>query len=221
MLIGLQFVISARSSMVIKELKSLGSRAAMLTGDSEAAAMYAQEQAIDTGHVILMSNDLGKPSGLLAKLVGKCGYTQSCWKISGALHSHKHGNKNSSHNHHSDCFSVKKVKEEECGTQKCCSSQKVEKVQLGCPNSSLASVGCSSMKVETVQSGAPNPICSSGCCSIPEVEKGVALARKLRKRRAGLRIQAASQDVVLPRKLTGCCLRLKVQGALQNVALAR
>ncbi|KAB5514763.1 hypothetical protein DKX38_028669 [Salix brachista] len=45
---------------------------------------------------------------------------------------------------------------------------------------------------------------------------GVALARKLRKRRVGLRIQAAPQDVVLPRKLTGCCLRLKVQGALQN-----
>ncbi|KAJ6758884.1 hypothetical protein OIU74_025523 [Salix koriyanagi] len=72
-----------------------------------------------------------------------------------------------------------------------------------------------------MQSGAPNPICSSGRCSIPEVEKGVALARKLRKRRVGLRIQAAPQDVVLPRKLTGCCLRLKVQGALQNVALAR
>ncbi|KAJ6758889.1 hypothetical protein OIU74_025528 [Salix koriyanagi] len=57
------------------------------------------------------------------------------------------------------------------------------------------------MKVEKVQSGAPNPICTSGRCSIPEVEKGVALARKLRKSRVGLRIQAAPQDDVLPRNL--------------------
>ncbi|KAF9662980.1 hypothetical protein SADUNF_Sadunf18G0110800 [Salix dunnii] len=45
----------------------------------------------------------------------------------------------------------------------------------------------------------------------------ITLARKLRKRRVGLKIQAAPQDVVLPRKLSGHCLRLKVQGALHNV----
>jgi Cd2+/Zn2+-exporting ATPase len=55
-------------------------------------------------------------------LAGKCN------KTSGALRSHKHGNKNSSHNNHSDCCSIKKVEKVQCGSQKCCSSQRVEKV---------------------------------------------------------------------------------------------
>ncbi|KAJ6732019.1 hypothetical protein OIU79_003197 [Salix purpurea] len=63
-----------------------------------------------------------------------------------------------------------------------------------------------------MQSGAPNPICSSGRCSIPEVEKGVALARKLRKRRVGLRIQAAPP---------GCCSTQKVDRVLLEAQSSR
>ncbi|KAL3585575.1 hypothetical protein D5086_012442 [Populus alba] len=233
----------------IKELKSLGIKTAMLTGDSEAAAMYAHEQlehalevvhaellpedkatiikelkkegptamigdgvndapalatadigismgisgsalATETGHVILMSNDLRKvpkairlgrkahrkvienvimsmttKSAILALAfaghplvwaavladVGTCllvilnsmlllrgTHAGKCSKSSGASHSHKHGIKNSSHNHH-NCCSSQNVKKVECGAQKCCSSPKVEQVQSGALNSTCAS----------------------------------------------------------------------------------
>ncbi|KAL9377268.1 hypothetical protein Peur_031388 [Populus x canadensis] len=239
----------------------------MLTGDTEAAAMYAQEQAnhapevvhaellpegkatiikelkkegpaaktgddlndapalaiadigismgisrsalaIDTGHVILMFNDLRKvpkairlarkaprkvienvimsmstKSAILALAfaghplvwaavladLGTCllvifssmlllrgtqHHAGKCTKTSGALRSHKHGNKNSSHNNHSDCCSMKKVE-------------------------------------------------------------------KLRRCRVGLKIQAVPQGVALPLKLRRCQVELKCQSAPQGDALAR
>ncbi|KAF9679851.1 hypothetical protein SADUNF_Sadunf06G0058500 [Salix dunnii] len=288
----------------IKELKSLGIKTAMLTGDSEAAAMYAHEQlehaldvvhaellpedkaaiikelkkegptamigdglndapalatadigismgisgsalATETGHVILMSNDLRKvpkairlgrkahrkvienvilsmttKSAILALAfaghplvwaavladVGTCllvilnsmlllrgthNHPGKCSKSSGASHSHKHGIKNSEHNHH-NCCSSQTVKKVQCGAPKCsspkveqvqsgaqnpncasgcCSSPKVEKVQLATENSNCASGCCSSQKIEKVQIAAENSNCASGCCSSQKVEK--------------------------------------------------
>ncbi|KAJ6758882.1 CADMIUM/ZINC-TRANSPORTING ATPASE HMA2-RELATED [Salix koriyanagi] len=41
-------------------------------------------------------------NGMMLLLRGTHNHAGKCTKISGAFHSHKHGNKNSSHNHHSD-----------------------------------------------------------------------------------------------------------------------
>uniref|UniRef100_A0A6M2FD73 HMA domain-containing protein n=1 Tax=Populus davidiana TaxID=266767 RepID=A0A6M2FD73_9ROSI len=302
----------------IKELKSLGIKTAMLTGDSEAAAMYAHEQlghalevvhaellpedkatiikelkkegptamigdgvndapalatadigismgisgsalATETGHVILMSNDLRKvpkairlgrkahrkvienvimsmttKSAILALAfaghplvwaavladVGTCllvilnsmlllrgTHSGKCSKSSGASHSHKHGIKNSPHNHH-NCCSSQNVKKVECGAQKCCSSQNVKKVECGVKKC------CSSPKVEQVQSGALNSTCASGCCSSPKVEKvhsgaqnssgasGCCSSQKVEK------VQLAAQN---SNCASGCCSSQKAE----------
>lgn len=308
----------------IKELKSLGIKTAMLTGDSEAAAMYAHEQlehalevvhaellpedkatiikelkkegptamigdglndapalatadigismgisgsalATETGHVILMSNDLRKvpkairlgrkshrkvienvimsmttKSAILALAfaghplvwaavladVGTCllvilnsmlllqgTHAGKCSKSSGASHSHKHGTKNSSHNHR-NCCSSQNVKKVECGAQKCCSSPKVEQVQSGALNSTCASRCCSSPKVEKGPSGSQNSSCTSGFCSSPKVEKvhggaqnsscasGCCSSQKVEK------VQFAAQN---PSCASGCCSSQKAE----------
>lgn len=308
----------------IKELKSLGIKTAMLTGDSEAAAMYAHEQlehalevvhaellpedkatiikelkkegptamigdglndapalatadigismgisgsalATETGHVILMSNDLRKvpkairlgrkshrkvienvimsmttKSAILALAfaghplvwaavladVGTCllvilnsmlllrgTHAGKCSKSSGASHSHKHGTKNSSHNHR-NCCSSQNVKKVECGAQKCCSSPKVEQVQSGALNSTCASRCCSSPKVEKGPSGSQNSSCTSGVCSSPKVEKvhsgaqnsscasGCCSSQKVEK------VQLAAQN---SNCASGCCSSQKAE----------
>ncbi|KAH8506243.1 hypothetical protein H0E87_013174 [Populus deltoides] len=308
----------------IKELKSLGIKTAMLTGDSEAAAMYAHEQlehalevvhaellpedkatiikelkkegptamigdglndapalatadigismgisgsalATETGHVILMSNDLRKvpkairlgrkshrkvienvimsmttKSAILALAfaghplvwaavladVGTCllvilnsmlllqgTHAGKCSKSSGASHSHKHGTKNSSHNHR-NCCSSQNVKKVECGAQKCCSSPKVEQVQSGALNSTCASRCCSSPKVEKGPSGSQNSSCTSGFCSSPKVEKvhsgaqnsscasGCCSSQKVEK------VQLAAQN---SNCASGCCSSQKAE----------
>ncbi|KAG6740090.1 hypothetical protein POTOM_057727 [Populus tomentosa] len=146
-------------------------------------------------------------------LRGTHNHAGKCTKTSGALRSHKHGNKNSSHNNHSDCCSIKKVEKVQCGSQKCCSSQRVEKVRFGATNSSCASGGCSNVKVQkcraglkiqAVPQGVALPLKLRRChveLKFQSAPQGVALARKLRKRIVGLKIQAVPQDV-LPRKLT-------------------
>eukprot|EP00258_Populus_trichocarpa_P042602 XP_024458621.1 cadmium/zinc-transporting ATPase HMA3 isoform X2 [Populus trichocarpa] len=307
----------------IKELKSLGIKTAMLTGDSEAAAMYAHEQlehalevvhaellpedkatiikelkkegptamigdglndapalatadigismgisgsalATETGHVILMSNDLRKvpkairlgrkshrkvienvimsmttKSAILALAfaghplvwaavladVGTCLLVilnsmllLRGSKSSGASHSHKHGTKNSSHNHsshnHRNCCSSQNVKKVECGAQKCCSSPKVEQVQSGALNSTCASRCCSSPKVEKGPSGSQNSSCTSGVCSSPKVEKvhsgaqnsscasGCCSSQKVEK------VQLAAQN---SNCASGCCSSQKAE----------
>ncbi|KAG6769407.1 hypothetical protein POTOM_025042 [Populus tomentosa] len=265
----------------IKELKSLGIKTAMLTGDkllpedkatiikelkkegptamigdglNDAPALATADIGIsmgisgsalatETGHVILMSNDLRKvpkairlgrkahrkvienvimsmttKSAILALAlaghplvwaavladVGTCllvilnsmlllrgTHAGKCSKSSGASHSHKHGIKNSSHNHH-NCCSSQNVKKVECGAQKCCSSPKVEQVQSGALNSTCASGCCSSPKVEKVHSGAQNPSGASGCCSSQKVEK----------------VQLAAQN---PNCASGCCSSQKAE----------
>ncbi|XP_011019985.1 PREDICTED: cadmium/zinc-transporting ATPase HMA3-like isoform X2 [Populus euphratica] len=315
----------------IKELKSLGIKTAMLTGDSEAAAMYAHEQlehalevvhaellpedkaaiikelkkegptamigdglndapalatadigismgisgsalATETGHVILMSNDLRKvpkairlgrkshrkvienvimsmstKSAILALAfaghplvwaavladVGTCllvilnsmlllrgTRAGKCKKSSGASHSHKHGIKNSSHNHH-NCCSSQNVKKVECGAQKCCSSPKVEQVQSGALNSTCASGFCSSPKVEKVPSGAQNSSCASGCCSSQKVEKVQLAAQNSNCASGCCSSQKAEVKLVAqnPSCDSGCCSRPiveKVQSEDQN-----
>ncbi|KAG5242876.1 cadmium/zinc-transporting ATPase HMA [Salix suchowensis] len=309
----------------IKELKSLGIKTAMLTGDSEAAAMYAHEQlehaldvihaellpedkaaiikelkkegptamigdgvndapalatadigismgisgsalATETGHVILMSNDLRKvpkairlgrkahrkvienvilsmttKSAILALAVaghplvwaavladvGTCllvilnsmlllrgahNHPGKCSKSSGASHSHKHGNKNSSHNQH-NCCSSQTVKKVQCGARKC-SSPKVEQVQSGAQNPNCASGCCSSPKVEKVQLAAENSNCASGCCSSQKVEK-VQLAAENSNCASGCcsskkveKVQLAAQN---SNCASGCCSSPKVE----------
>lgn len=221
---------------IIKELKKEGPAAKIGDDLNDAPALAIADigismgisrsaLAIDTGHVILMFNDLRKvpkairlarkaPSKVIENVImsmstksailalafaghplvwaavladwGTCllvifssmlllrgtqHHAGKCTKTSGALRSHKHGNKNSSHNNHSDCCSIKKVEKVHCGTQKCCSSRRVEKLQFGAQNSSCASGGCSNVKVEKVQGGAQNSSCSAGCCSTLKVEK--------------------------------------------------
>ncbi|KAJ6992716.1 cadmium/zinc-transporting ATPase HMA3-like [Populus alba x Populus x berolinensis] len=307
----------------IKELKSLGIKTAMLTGDSEAAAMYAHEQlehalevvhaellpedkatiikelkkegptamigdgvndapalatadigismgisgsalATETGHVMLMSNDLRKvpkairlgrkahrkvienvimsmttKSAILALAfaghplvwaavladVGTCllvilnsmlllrgTHAGKCSKSSGASHSHKHGIKNSSHNHH-NCCSSQNVKKVECGAQKCCSSPKVEQVQSGALNSTCASGCCSSPKVEKVHSGAQNSSGASGCCSSQKVEKVQLAAQNSNCASGCCSSQKAEVKLVAqnPSCDSGCCSRPKVE----------
>ncbi|XP_034894555.1 cadmium/zinc-transporting ATPase HMA3 [Populus alba] len=307
----------------IKELKSLGIKTAMLTGDSEAAAMYAHEQlehalevvhaellpedkatiikelkkegptamigdgvndapalatadigismgisgsalATETGHVILMSNDLRKvpkairlgrkahrkvienvimsmttKSAILALAfaghplvwaavladVGTCllvilnsmlllrgTHAGKCSKSSGASHSHKHGIKNSSHNHH-NCCSSQNVKKVECGAQKCCSSPKVEQVQSGALNSTCASGCCSSPKVEKVHSGAQNSSGASGCCSSQKVEKVQLAAQNSNCASGCCSSQKAEVKLVAqnPSCDSGCCSGPKVE----------
>ncbi|KAJ6699695.1 CADMIUM/ZINC-TRANSPORTING ATPASE HMA2-RELATED [Salix purpurea] len=309
----------------IKELKSLGIKTAMLTGDSEAAAMYAHEQlehaldvihaellpedkaaiikelkkegptamigdgvndapalatadigismgisgsalATETGHVILMSNDLRKvpkairlgrkahrkvienvilsmttKSAILALAfaghplvwaavladVGTCllvilnsmlllrgahNHPGKCSKSSGASHSHKHGNKNSSHNQH-NCCSSQTVKKVQCGAPKC-SSPKVEQVQSGAQNPNCASGCCSTPKVEKVQLAAENSNCASGCCSSQKVEK-VQLAAENSNCASGCcssqkveKVQLAAQN---SNCASGCCSSPKVE----------
>ncbi|KAJ6732020.1 CADMIUM/ZINC-TRANSPORTING ATPASE HMA2-RELATED [Salix purpurea] len=75
-------LLPAGKATIIKELKEEGPTAMTGYGLNDAPALAIADigismkisgsaPAIDTGHVILMSNDLRKPSGLLPKLVGK------------------------------------------------------------------------------------------------------------------------------------------------------
>ncbi|KAJ6857699.1 hypothetical protein NC651_039194 [Populus alba x Populus x berolinensis] len=268
---------------IIKELKKEGPTA--MIGDAPALAIAdfgiskgisGSAPAIDTGHVILMSNDLRKVPKVIENVImsmstksailalafaghplvgaavladlGTCllvifssmlhlrgthNHAGKCTKTSGALRSHKHGNKNSSHNNHSDCCSIKKVEKVQCGTLKCCSSQRVEKVRFGATNSSCASGGCSNVKVQKVQGGAQNSSCSSGyCCSTLKVEKVPSGAQnsictsgcstqKVDKVLLEAQIQGALQTVALARKLRRCRVGFKIQAVPQDVAIAR
>ncbi|KAJ6742065.1 CADMIUM/ZINC-TRANSPORTING ATPASE HMA4-RELATED [Salix viminalis] len=212
----------------IKELKSLGIKTAMLTGDSEAAAMYAHEQlehALDVIHAELLPEDKAaiikelKKEGPTAMIGDGVNDAPALATADIGISMGISGSALATETGHVILMSndLRKVpKAIRLGRK--AHRKVIENVILSMTTKSailaLAFAGHPLVWAAVLADVAKQSRrCNVGLQSVP--------AQKLSRCRAGLKIQTVPQGVALLQKLRRCSLQLKTQTVPQDVAPAR